>query len=196
MIRPMEDSDLPAVQAMVRDVWEMDTYGEIGEEASYLYTSQCVDRGDFSYVLEEDGAVLGCVVGRIVHTFSFPRHPLRMMRTVLSMRGRPGYEDAMSDMRILDSTDAELLKSAGRGFDGELVLLIVSGDARGRGIGRKLYNLALDEFRSRGCREIFLFTDDDCGYGFYESSGAVRLAERPVRLANEDLLMMIYSVEL
>lgn len=43
MIRPMEDSDLPAVQAMVRDVWEMDTYGEIGEEASYLYTSQCVD---------------------------------------------------------------------------------------------------------------------------------------------------------
>ncbi|MDO5861304.1 MAG: GNAT family N-acetyltransferase [Thermoplasmata archaeon] len=196
MIRPMRDSDLPAVQAMVRDVWEMDTYGEIGDEASYLYTSQCVDKGDFSYVLEEDGIILGCVVGRIVNTFSFPRHPIRMMRTALSMRGRPGYDEATSDMRILDATDAELLKSTGRRFDGELVLLIVSEDARGRGIGRQLYSLALDEFSSGGCREIFLFTDDDCGYGFYEASGAERLAERSVRLANEDLLMMIYSVEL
>lgn len=77
-------------------------------------------------------------------------------------------------------------------FDGELVLLIVSEDSRGKGFGRMLFDSAIGYFREMDAHDILIFTDDDCGFGFYDSLGARRLAFRDVRLVNEDLRMMAY----
>lgn len=72
------------------------------------------------------------------------------------------------------------------------MLLIVSEDSRGKGFGRMLFDSAMGYFRENTARDILIFTDDDCGFGFYDSLGANRLAYRDVRLVNEDLRMMAY----
>ena len=57
----------------------------------------------------------------------------------------------------------------------------VSPEARGMGVGRKLFNHMLDVFRDAGMNEYFLFTDTTCDYGFYDYRGLTRKAERTIR---------------
>lgn len=196
MMREMRPGDIAPIAEMVRRIWEMDAYADIGRESSFLYVKGLYDRGTFGWVCERDGKVLGCVIGRICNTISFPSDIMSTIRTVLSIRKRKGYRDMVDDERMIDRTDRELYSGCGKEFDGELVLLIVSEEARGMGLGRLLFEKAADEFRSRGAEEIFLYTDDDCDFGFYDRMGAKRLNEKSIRLSNEDLLMMLYSFSL
>lgn len=196
MMREMRPGDIAPIAEMARRIWEMDAYADIGRESSFLYVKGLYDRGTFGWVCERDGKVLGCVIGRICNTISFPSDIMSTIRTVLSIRKKESYRDMVDDERTIDRTDRELYSGCGKGFDGELVLLIVSEEARGMGLGRLLFEKAADEFRSRGAEEIFLYTDDDCDFGFYDRMGAKRLNEKSVRLSNEDLLMMLYSFSL
>lgn len=196
MMREMRPGDIAPIAEMARRAWEMDAYADIGRESSFLYVKGLYDRGTFGWVYERDGKVLGCVIGRICNTISFPSDIMSTIRMVLSIRKKDGYRDMVEDERTIDRTDRELRSSCGKEFDGELVLLIVSEEARGMGLGKLLFEKATDEFKSRGAEEIFLYTDDDCGFGFYDRMGAERLNEKSVRLSNEDLLMMLYSFSL
>lgn len=102
-----------------------------------------------------------------------------------------GYDRFLSDIRTIDSTDRDLRRMVGR-TDGQLLLLIVAEEMRGRGIGMALYEHAMDEMRREGCRSVLIFTDDDCGYSFYDRDGCIKLGERTVRLDSEYLRMMAY----
>ena len=50
-------------------------------------------------------------------------------------------------------------------------LLIVSPEARGLGIGRKLFDAVRDHLRGRGAAGFYLLTDDNCDVSFYDHMG-------------------------
>ena len=60
-----------------------------------------------------------------------------------------------------------------------ILLLVVSAEARGHGLGKRLINRALDHFRRHGAERYWLVTDTDCDWTFYEHLGLERLADRP-----------------
>lgn len=60
-----------------------------------------------------------------------------------------------------------------------ILLLVVSAEARGHGLGKRLINRALDHFRRHGAERYWLVTDTDCDWSFYEHLGLERLADRP-----------------
>lgn len=191
----MVDSDVPAIADIVRTTWEMDTYGvEIAYPASEFYVRASLAGSAFSYSAVVDGHTVGCVIGAVG---KIPSGMVRDRRwnpaAVESLKGTEGYERFASDMDVIETTDDELLEKCGVTFDSQLVLLIISEEMRGMGIGGKLCMKAIEEFRNRGCSSVLIFTDDDCGYGYYDHLGATRLATKAVRLANEDLLMMAYQ---
>lgn len=64
------------------------------------------------------------------------------------------------------------------GVDAAVKLLIVSPDAKGLGIGGRLFSAALDHLRESGAAGYHLLTDDSCDVGFYEHKGLTQAMRR------------------
>lgn len=195
VLRALMDSDIDVLSGFIYSTWEMDCYGEgIAMPASGAYLSSCIRRSDYIRVLEEDGLVVGCImvgeskpcprISSIIDCFQFTRE----------LGDLPGFDGFMEDMEIIDGTDAILHDGCDIGFDSEIVLLLVSESHRGKGFGRILMGCAMDHLRSRSLHSTLVFTDDDCGYGFYDAIGGRCLAAREVDLLHERLRMMAYVI--
>ena len=73
--------------------------------------------------------------------------------------------------------------------DGELCLFAVDPNRKGQGIGSIL--LAEFEKRVKG-KNIFLYTDSNCTYQFYEKRGFERVDEREIQLGDAPLSCYLY----
>lgn len=195
VLRTLMDSDIDVLSGFIHSTWEMDCYGErIAMPASVAYLSSCIRRSDYIRVLEEDGLVVGCIM--VGESKPFPRISSIVDRFMFTreLGDLPGFDGFMEDMEIIDGTDAILYDGCDIGFDSEIVLLLVSESHRGEGFGRILMGCAMDHLRSRSLHSTLVFTDDDCGYGFYDAIGGRCLAAREVDLLHERLRMMAYVI--
>lgn len=71
-----------------------------------------------------------------------------------------------------------MLRESGKNYPAELALFVVSPSCRGQGVGKALFQAALDYTGQQKLDEIYLFTDTSCNYGFYEHQGMRRRCER------------------
>ena len=67
------------------------------------------------------------------------------------------------------------------GADAAVKLLIVSPDAKGMGLGGRLFSAALEHLCETGARGYHLLTDDSCDVGFYEHKGLTQATRRRSR---------------
>lgn len=191
-IREFQEGDMAPLAEIVCSIWEMDTYGpNIGIPASMAYLRSCIGRSTFVRTLEAEGRVVCCVMARSGDGTLDIRQDLEYYESP-SLIGNEGIGRLISDMRILDTADVSMKDETGVDFDGELVLLIISEKAQGHGFGTMLFRQAEEYFREHGAESVLIYTDDDCGYGFYDRLGARCISSRDVRLTNEDLHMMLY----
>ena len=49
---------------------------------------------------------------------------------------------------------------------------------RGKGIGKQLFQSALDYMKEQKLNTLYLFTDTSCNYEFYEHQGMIRKGEK------------------
>ena len=71
-----------------------------------------------------------------------------------------------------------MLHESHKSYPAELALFAVSAEFRGKGIGKKLFQSALDYINRQKLNEFYLFTDTSCNYGFYEHQGMIRRLEK------------------
>ena len=71
----------------------------------------------------------------------------------------------------------QLLNNCHKTYSAELVLFAVNPTYQGKGIGKKLFQSALDYMTRQRLDEFYLFTDTSCNYGFYEHQGMKRRCE-------------------
>ena len=90
-----------------------------------------------------------------------------------------------------------------RGADAAVKLLIVSPDAKGLGLGGRLFSAALDHLREAGAAGYHLLTDDSCDFGFYEHRGLTQAMRRRSRAywpgadpATDEFYVYVYEQEL
>lgn len=62
-------------------------------------------------------------------------------------------------------------------YKGELAFFVVDKKNRGQGIGRKLFQSAVNYMKSQNISEFYLFTDTSCNYPFYEHLGLTKKCE-------------------
>ncbi len=86
----------------------------------------------------------------------------------------PGENAYLDELRATE----EMREEAGLGDQPRILLLVVSAEARGLGIGKRLLEKAVDHFRRHGADRFWLVTDTDCDWPFYEHLGLSRMAER------------------
>lgn len=90
-----------------------------------------------------------------------------------------------------DKANSEMLSDYrdGNEVHGELCLFAVDPNRKGQGIGSIL--LAEFEKRVKG-KNIFLYTDSNCTYQFYEKRGFERVDEREISLGDAPLSCYLY----
>ena len=62
-------------------------------------------------------------------------------------------------------------------FDGEVSMLIIDTNLRGKGIGKKLLSDLFDLAKKDNIKNLYICTDDSCSYYIYETLGCKRLYE-------------------
>lgn len=182
ILRPFRESDLGPLTDMVDREWSFHLYGDRWQEVAEGYIRMHISRSDLVLVAEREGRTLG-----IVCAVSSPSEE------PLPDEGPRGPFDI--DRRVLEEADAELRSMSDLSGLGELALLILSEDARGTGLGA----LMLEEVRrflsGKGCRGMYISTDSDCSYGFYDHMGAVRIGECVCTVMGEELTRMLYRLD-
>lgn len=74
--------------------------------------------------------------------------------------------------------DKELRKACEIDYPAELALFVVDSTCRGKGIGKQLFQAALEYMKQEKLDSFYLFTDTSCNYGFYEHQGMIRKGEK------------------
>ncbi|MEH7458593.1 GNAT family N-acetyltransferase, partial [Bacillus sp. JJ1127] len=59
-------------------------------------------------------------------------------------------------------------------------LFIVSGESRGLGVGKALMNHLYNYMKSMDVESLYLYTDNKCNYGFYDSQNFKRISEKEI----------------
>lgn len=131
-----------------------------------------------------NGQVLGVILGSLRSDITGRQRTRHMLRrhclTLPLLASHEGRHGLLAQLAILQADEA-LKHDAGKEYEAEVVLFVVSPAARGMGVGRRLFNHMLGVFHDAGLREYFLFTDSTCDVGFYDHRGLIRKAERDDR---------------
>ena len=87
----------------------------------------------------------------------------------------------MDGVREEAELERDYLAGGPLGADAAVKLLIVSPDAKGLGLGGRLFSAALEHLREAGAAGYHLLTDDSCDFGFYEHKGLTQAMRRRSR---------------
>lgn len=154
MIRLATDADQPAIQHVIRTVYVEYSWPWYPEDYHWdLYNVQAAyfDKGGYFWVGELDGQVVGTTALEV-----FPSFP-----------GQDGMVEVNGALR-------------GAGCDCSLERLYLLGEARGRGIGKQLFNHTVDHARSIGRQRMEIWSDKKLteAHVLYERAGAIRIGDR------------------
>lgn len=65
-------------------------------------------------------------------------------------------------------------------FDGEISILIINNDYRGKGIGKKMILEIFEKAKNSGMKNIQILTDESSNYKFYEHLGCKKVYETTI----------------
>lgn len=71
-------------------------------------------------------------------------------------------------------------------FDGEISILIVDKNYRGKNIGKKLLINIFDAAKNDNMKNIQILTDESCNYKFYEKLGCCKIYEKNISSGESD----------
>ncbi|NBK98787.1 MAG: N-acetyltransferase, partial [Erysipelotrichia bacterium] len=111
-------------------------------------------------------------------------------------------KDGRKTMKIFahyDRINEQLYEQSGKDYDGEIVLFVVSEYARGKGLGKELFQKAKQYLKQQGSETFYLYTDKSCNYQFYEHSGMRRNGEKKYSMKpyyHDDFSFFLYEDQL
>lgn len=212
ILRPLRRVDFPVIAEMIRRMWyaEPELSLSCARRLAMIDLHYSLSGSTSAMVAQCGDTVVGIITTHVdahtnprVDTYAdthdnshksrvcsrfFSWHNRAIFRLTVSLlpsvQGRNGLRKMLSLGRI----DANLMRSAqshndnGNSFDGEVVLFLVDETMRGRGVGRMLFDHAMQDFRLSGVNRYFLFTDTRCNVGFYNHRGLTRLCSQRTAL--------------
>lgn len=211
-IRRLRRADYPALVELIRQTWYADqTDGDTGghEPAdrarrhsvawrlAAIDAHDCLARTTYAAVVERNGRIIGVILGSVpakVTRMQILRHRWQQASLALPMLANRAGRNGLREQLAILHADRALIQTTGNDYQAEIVLFLVSPEAKGQGVGGRLFAHMLDRFHALGIRQYFLFTDTTCDYGFYEHKGLQRAGVRNLALAHgEQLQCFLYQ---
>lgn len=177
VFREFEERDTEIIADIIRDTWHyndlcsLKTAGKLAK----VYLNSCLVNQTYTQVALAGDIPIGIIMGKNIRTHKCPKkyrinQVISILRLLLSGEGQKVVKifSGVSDI------DKQLLEKADRSYQGELAFFAVSASARGKGVGKELFNLLTDSMKEQGIDNFYLFTDTSCNFGFYEHQGMNR----------------------
>ena len=209
VLRPFGERDFHPLAGLMAKTWLPDFPGYPGELAATVELCDYLAQTTWSLVAERGGTLLGAILlgekdREVADADEWRR------RGAEAEREAAGNPDAT---RAMDLEMAGVVEEAGLAHEYELTgaaevacvvkLLIVSPEARGLGLGRRLFDAVRSYLRERGAAGYHLLTDDSCDVSFYEHMGLARAMDRKSEVAwpggdpaTDDFHVYVYSERL
>ena len=205
--RKVREADYTKVEELIRKTWgsKKNHSAQIERALRKVNLYHYLSEQNFSCVAVRKGEVVGIILGRSEHLPYLPNKlkyllPLlwNKAKLALSRRGRRILRNHTAEAQA----DRQLLRSAKKQFDGELVLFVTDRSVQRHGIGTALLRRFYQFMEQNNSRNLYLFTDTTCNFGFYQRKGYRRIAEKRVRYqtpkgpASEDHFLYTKTLEL
>lgn len=203
--RSLEQKDYEDVKFLIDDAFGFSKFIKdlkFLDSMLNLYLHSCILDSSFANVAEKNGEVIGIILGNA----DMDTNRLKKFHNVLSsinsicrlIFARKENKKAIKAFLEIDKAYKEIIKGKKADFQGALELFIVSQKSRGFGVGKNLLNHLLDYMKNMKVDSFYLYTDDRCNYGFYDSQGFTRIGEKNICFEhfNMSLDVFLYSYTL
>ncbi|CAM4131027.1 MULTISPECIES: GNAT family N-acetyltransferase [Bacillus cereus group] len=163
-----------------------------------FYLHSCILGSSFSKVAEKDNKVIGVILGdsekdknrlkRFHNTISFAFNTLKLFITNKENR------EFLKAFIQVQKTYKELIQGKEDQFQGCIQLFIVSEESRGLGVGKSLLSHLFQYMKKEDVTSLYLYTDNECNYEFYDRQNFQRIQEKAVNFGptEEDFNVFLY----
>ncbi len=207
LYRPIEQKDYAVIGEIINEAFGLYRYvphPKLLENVKQQYVYSCLSEATYTCVAEQNGEVVGVIMGNAKFDYKFFRHLSAICGTAwyslkLMLFGWKS-QASIKDYKNLHKVYNTFSQKHKGEFDGILTLFAVRESCRGFGVGKKLLNGLLEYLRNQGTHRIYLYTDDACNTGFYEHQGFERLEEQPLDMIRDgktfELNVFLYGYSL
>lgn len=180
-LREYQKQDFKALETIIRETWHYDDFStsKTAVKLARVFLSSCLTNYTFSRVAVVDGNVAGIILANNITKHKCPlSNRLLQIKSILSLYSSKEERNVSKIFGNVNGIDKQLLNENNKTYPAELALFAVSSSCRGKGIGKMLFQSALNYMKQEKLKEFYLFTDTSCNYGFYEHQGMQRRLEK------------------
>lgn len=180
VFREIDERDYENLEKIICKTWEFDK--DCTEKTAVIlskaYLSNCLKNQTYTEVAIVDGNVAGVIVGRNTKKLNMNfKIRIRKFFSVLKLKLTREGRRVVEIKSEVDSINKKLLKKSKYDYGGEIPLFIMDEKYRGFGIGKSLFKDMLKFMGKDNVKSLYLYTDTDCNYKFYEKQGMKRRKE-------------------
>lgn len=180
-LRSYQKEDFLSLQKIVKDTWHYEdfTSKNTAMKLAAAFLSSCLTCYTYSRVAVIDERVIGIILVKDIAHHQCPlNYRLKQIKSIISLMLSKEGRQASRIFKDVEEIDQQLLKECHKEYPAELSLFVVDSSCRGMGIGKKLFQSAIQYMQKQTLDEFYLFTDTSCQYGFYEHQGMIRQSEK------------------
>ena len=203
-IREVKPQDIPAIKTVIAEAWDWVSLIEDAETLKStigIYLNQVLYEGTFGRVAVLNDKVIGVIFGSI--DGAPPEYRMLMEdgsahAVVLLGASETDRKNIYEYLSKVRATYEELVSGFIDNYDGTLDFLVLTKEAQGLGIGKSLWVALKSYFEENNATSIYLYTDTECNFGFYEHCGFTKRAEQDVTFAfdGEDFQTSIFLYDI
>ncbi|MEC0184710.1 GNAT family N-acetyltransferase [Paenibacillus peoriae] len=184
IIRDIKKEDIEPVKAIIADTWNAKDFiedeGIINAAVTMMFINPILNKSTFGRVATLDGEVIGVIFGsKVGETTTYRLLQEDYTSELLQLLNLNDIERKVF-VELTSMTNeaySKLIRGKENEFQGCLEFFAVSEEARGKKIGKKLFNELISYLRDTKANKIYVYTDTMSNYGFYDHNGFVRLDE-------------------
>ncbi|PEA55017.1 GNAT family N-acetyltransferase [Bacillus pseudomycoides] len=197
--RSLVKEDYEAVKTLIGEAFG---FNEFIQDRKFLdsvlnmYLQSCILGSSFSKVAEKDNKIIGVILGdakkdknrlkKAHNTLSLAYSILKVMMT------NKENKKFMKEFAKVQDIYKELIQGKEDDFQGCIELFIVSGESRGLGVGKALMNHLFHYMKSMDMQSLYLYTDNRCNYGFYDSQNFERINEKEIYFDSTEAKLHVF----
>ncbi|MDM7988350.1 MAG: GNAT family N-acetyltransferase [Smithella sp.] len=178
--RVLRKKDYPGILEMIDSTWNFDKYTADRSTKTHMlkaYMRAVMIVQNYTQVAELDGKAIGLLFGKIPKLKGFMKNwvhiPPAVYHTLCLIFGKQ-QRRVLKGFKDLQAVYARLRKETKMRFDGELEFFVVNHQYQGLDVGKQLLNNYLQYCERHGVKNIYVYTDANSNFGFYDHHGFVR----------------------
>ncbi|KAF6582925.1 MULTISPECIES: GNAT family N-acetyltransferase [Paenibacillus] len=184
VIRDIRKEDIEPIKAIIADTWNAKDFieddGIINAAVTMMFISPILNKSTFGRVATLDGEVIGVIFGsRVGEITSYRLLQEDYTSELLQLLNLNDIERKVF-VELTSMTNeaySKLIRGKEDEFQGCLEFFAVSEGARGKKVGKQLFNELISYLKNTKTNKIYVYTDTMSNYGFYDHNGFVRLDE-------------------